>query len=318
MGFFGSGFIPAASHVQPDLPVPLLARSATFAPRLTNAGLWETVPPARASRVNRLRHLGTTLENGQLLRRHTVRTPTLRGWLRLLSFAALTGFVAVRSAHPFLALPARVPARVLVVEGWAMDTVLQAGLDEFRRGGYRDLICTGGPLEKGETLSSYGSFAEIGRSTLERLGAPTDAVHAVPAPRVKRDRTHASAIPLRDWLRRHHPGPIAFNLRTTDTHARRTRLLFQRAFGEDAQIGIIAVPDDHFDESQSRRSSEGFKAVLVESLAYISTRLVFPAVDDRQGPSPIPPGIPACLARPAGQVFHRYVPREKCPKSLVT
>lgn len=235
-------------------------------------------------RVNRLRHLGTTLENWQLLRRHTVRTPTLRGWLLLLSFAALGGFAVIRSVHPFLAVTARVPARVLVVEGWAMDTVLQAGLDEFRRGGYRDLICTGGPLEKGETLSSYGSFAEVGRATLERLGAPLDAVHAVSAPRVKRDRTYASAITLRDWLRRHRREPIAFNLLTTDTHARRTRLLFQRAFGEDAEIGIIAVPDDHFDGSQWWRSSEGFKAVLGESLAYVYTRLVFPAVDDRQAP----------------------------------
>ena len=224
------------------------------------------------------------MENWQLLRRHTVRTPTMRGWLLLLAFAVLTGFGVIRSVHPFLAVTARVPARVLVVEGWAVDTVLQAGLDEFRRGGYRDLICTGGPIEKGETLSPYGSFAEVGRATLERLGAPLDAVHAVPAPHVKRDRTYASAVTLRDWLRRHHREPIAFNLLTTDTHARRTRLLFQRAFGEDAQIGIIAVPDDHFDGSQWWRSSEGFRSVLGESLAYVYARCVFSAVDERQAP----------------------------------
>lgn len=235
-------------------------------------------------RVNRLRHLGTALEDWHLLRRHTVRAPTLLGWLLLLSVAALSGIGVLRSVHPFLAVTARVPARVLVVEGWGTDAVLQAGLDEFRRGGYRELLCTGGPIEKGETLSPYGSFAEVARATFERLGAPMDAVHAVPSPRVKRDRTYASAVALRDWLRQRHREPFAFNLLTTDTHARRTRLLFQRAFGETAQIGVIAVPDDHFDGARWWRSSEGFKAVLGESIAYLYTRVVFPAVDERPGP----------------------------------
>ena len=236
------------------------------------------------SPVNRLRHLGTLLENWRLLRRRTVRLPTLLGWTLLLAFVALGGCGVVRSVHPFLAVTARVPTRVLVVEGWAADSVIEAGLDEFRRGGYRDLICTGGPIEKGEALSQYASFAEVGRATLERMGAPMDAVHAVPAPKVLRDRTYASAVTLRDWLRRHQREPVAFNLLTTDTHARRSRLLFERAFGETAQIGVIAVPDDHFDGSHWWRSSDGFRSVIGESIAYLYARCVFSADDDRQGP----------------------------------
>ncbi len=236
------------------------------------------------SPVNRLRHLGTRLEQWGLLRARTVRCPTLLGTVLLLALCAAVVLGTIRSLHPFLAVTSREATDMLVVEGWAADSTLRAALAEFHRGGYRTLICTGGPVEKGEPLSDYGNFAEIGRATLARLGAPTDSLHAAPAPRVQRDRTYISAVALRAWLQRRGPTPAALNVLTTDAHARRTRLLFEAAFGPATKIGIIAIPHEHFDGSRWWRSSTGFRTTIDESIAYLYARFLFSVADDMKAP----------------------------------
>lgn len=209
------------------------------------------------------------MERGQLVRPRTLVVPTWRGGLLLLVSCGLLAGIAIRTVHPFLAVTDRVPARVLVIEGWIPDRALRAGLEEFRRGGYRELLLTGGPLESGAPLSEFGSFAELARATLVRMGAPAEVLHAVPAPAVQRDRTFASAVALRDWLRRQGRSSEPFNVVSDDVHARRTRALFERAFGGRAEIGIIAVPDPRFDGASWWRSSQGFRTVTDEVIGYL-------------------------------------------------
>ncbi len=249
-----------------------------------SAGLSETAEPGFVGGVNRLSRFGTTLETWKLVRQRACRMPTFRGGLLLLLGLAAMAAGAVRSVHPFLALTDRVPTAVLVVEGWVPDFALQTGLEEFRRGGYREIYVTGIPLEKGNFLSAYGTYAELGRATLERLGAPTAALHAVPAAKVKRDRTFASAVALRDWLRGQGRTPATFNVITTEAHARRTRLLFEKAFGASAKIGIIAAPDERFDGTRWWRSSAGVRTVSDEAIAYLYARFLFSVSDDLAEP----------------------------------
>jgi len=66
-----------------------------------------------------------------------------------------------------------------------------------------------------------------------------------------------------------------FNVLTEDVHARRTRLLFQEAFGRETTIGIIAVPDPDYDAKHWWRYSEGVREVLGESIAYIYAKFFF-------------------------------------------
>ena len=58
-------------------------------------------------------------------------------------------------------------------------------------------------------------------------------------------------------------------------HARRTRLLFQKALGSDIKVGIISIPPDDFPARQWYRYSAGIKDVIAESAAYLYARLFF-------------------------------------------
>lgn len=198
----------------------------------------------------------------------------------LLVLALLLGAGAIRGVYPFLAVTDRLATDVLVIEGWAPEFALAAGVGEFRRGGYREFFSTGGPIEKGDPNFDFGSFAELGRVILLRLGAPAESLRAAPASKVRRDRTIASAIALRETLRQRGRLPAALNVMTTDTHARRTRLLFERAFGGSTRIGIIAIPDERFDGARWWRSSAGVRAVSEEWIGYLYARFFSLFADD--------------------------------------
>lgn len=227
-----------------------------------------------------LHRLGLKLEDWKLVRQRTVRVPTWRAALLLLLLAVVVATGAVRGIYPFLAITDRLATDVLVIEGWAPEFALQAGVEEFRRGGYRQFYATGGPLEKGDPNFELGSFAELGRGILVRLGAPADRLQAVPAPKIRRERTFASAVALREALRRQGPLPHALNVMTTDTHARRTRLAFEKAFGESTRIGIIAIPDERFEGARWWRTSAGFRKVVEETVGYFYARFFARYADD--------------------------------------
>ena len=112
------------------------------------------------------------------------------------------------------------------------------------------------------------------------MGLDTNAVQAVPAPLVRTDRTYASAVALRDWLHG-HGGPVAgLNVISVGPHARRTRLLFERALGQGTTVGIIALEDREYDPGRWWKSSQGFRTVTGEWLAYGYARLLFSPPED--------------------------------------
>jgi hypothetical protein len=223
---------------------------------------------------------GPKRKDWKLVRQRVVYLPTWRGWILLGLLLGAAGFGMIRGAYPFLAVTDRVAADVLVIEGWAPEFALQAGVVEFQREGYREFFATGGPLEKGDPNAEHGSFAELGRVMLIRLGAPADRLSAVPAPKVKRERTVASATALREWLRQRGKMPDALNVMTTDTHARRTRLLYEKVFGPGTAIGVIAISDERFEGSRWWRSSAGVRAVSGEWLGYLYARFFQGMADD--------------------------------------
>ena len=201
--------------------------------------------------------------------------PTLRGWFVLaLSLAALA-VLAARELHPFLAVTDSVPGGVLVVEGWVPDYMLEAAIAEFKQNHYDRLFVTGIPLEQGAPLSEYKNFAHLGAATLVRLGLSTNDVQAVPTGHTRRDRTYATAIALRHWLREHELAPTKVNLITGGPHARRSRLLFEKALGQGVTVGVIAVPENDYDERHWWHYSQGVRVIIDEMLAYAYARLLF-------------------------------------------
>ncbi len=202
--------------------------------------------------------------------------PSWRGWLAVALLALLGAWLGVLGIHPFLAVTARADARVLVVEGWVHRFAIKAATQEFKTGGYPRIYTTGGPVDgDGGYTNDYNTGASVGAGQLRQAGIGADLIQMVPARLVGRDRTYTSAIALRDWLRDHNVQVTAINIVTEAPHARRTRLLFQEAFGPQVQVGVIAAQNPDYDPKHWWRYSEGVREVIGEGLAYLYARFLF-------------------------------------------
>lgn len=210
-----------------------------------------------------------------LMRCRVCWVPTLRGWLVLFVLSAALFAGAIAGICPFLAVNDPRPGGILVVEGWVPDYVMKAVIAEYEQNGYTQLLVTGGPLENGSPLVDYATIANVGASIVHKLRPDLPNVHAVSAPKVKQDRTYASAVALKAWLQEHGQLPAKLNLVSAGPHSRRSRLLFQKVFGSDAEIGILAMEDDSYDPRRWWASSAGFRVVTGEAIAYVYARFFF-------------------------------------------
>jgi len=208
------------------------------------------------------------MSSWDLLCRRERLAPTLKGWLVLILTACVVLILAVLGAQPFFAINEPVAGEILVVEGWVPDYTLVKALQEFRSNGYRYIVTTGEALTRGSYLQEHKSFAGLAAATLVQLGLGPDSLVAVPAPRMRLNRTSSSAVAFATWLKQTHPGVKALNVITLGVHARRTRLLFQRSLGDTVQVGILSVEDENFDPLTWWTSSSGFQSVLEETVGY--------------------------------------------------
>jgi hypothetical protein len=218
-----------------------------------------------------------------LLRRRQCLVPTLRGWLLLACAVMALALVGLLGIGPFLAVTHSVPGGVLVVEGWVPDYMLEAAIAEFKRDHYARMFVTGIPLEQGAPLSEYKNYAQIGAATLIKLGMNTNDLQAVPTGATRRDRTYAMALSVKHWLQQHDLSPTKVNLVTGGPHARRSRLIFEKAFGKGVTVGVIAIPANDYDEKHWWRSSQGVRTIIGETLAYGYARLFFYPRDEPNG-----------------------------------
>jgi hypothetical protein len=211
---------------------------------------------------------------GMLKRRECV-VPTLRGWSVLLSLAAAFLAVVVSEARTFLTVNDPISSDILVIEGWIPDEAMQRIAAEVAGGHYHKVLVTGGPIGAGKILCGYTTWAELGAATLSRLGVSTNTVEAVPATKVSRDRTYASAVALHAWLRRHQIDTTSLNIITMAEHSRRTRLLFCKGLGHEYHVGVISINNPEYAPNRWWKSSEGVRSVVGEMLAYGYARFLF-------------------------------------------
>jgi hypothetical protein len=174
--------------------------------------------------------------------------------------------------YPFLAPHAPIASDALVIEGWLKDDQLLQALGWAAGNGITTIYLTGGPIETGAWLSEWGTFAEMARARLLALdqAKPFNLV-AVPAGKVKRDRTYASAVALKAHLQMPRG---AFNLASEGPHTRRSRQIFQQVFGDGVEVGSLALTPLEYDSSDWWKTSEGVRSVISESIAYAYSLLV--------------------------------------------
>jgi uncharacterized SAM-binding protein YcdF (DUF218 family) len=199
-----------------------------------------------------------------------------RGWLLVTSVGLVAAYFAFLNIHPFLAVTHRVNTNVLVVEGWIPRYAIRGGVEEFKNSSYERIFTTGGPVEgNGDYTNDYNTSASVGAEILKKFGVPDELVQMVPSRVTARERTYSSAVALRDWFREHNTPVHSINVLTEDAHARRTRLLYQKAFGKNVAVGIIAVSNPDYNPTQWWRYSDGVREIIGESIAYIYARFFF-------------------------------------------
>jgi uncharacterized SAM-binding protein YcdF (DUF218 family) len=174
---------------------------------------------------------------------------------------------------PFLSPTQPCGAKILVVEGWLPDYALDSTAVQLRRSSYSRIVVTGGVLELGSYLKEYRTYADLGAATLRTIGIPDSQVLAVPAPFSRKDRTYVSACALAPWIKAQ--GIKSFDVCSLGAHSRRTRYLFQKAAGDSTRVGVVAIDDAGYDNKKWWVSSQGFRTVSGELIAYLYVRLIF-------------------------------------------
>jgi len=171
--------------------------------------------------------------------------------------------------NAFLSFNRPVKTDVLVVEGWLPDYALEESMEIFKRGNYKKIVTTGGPLSVGSYLKEYRDLAHLSQATLLALGMKENEVVAVPAPEVYRDRTFHSALAVKEWMLKNDMQINKMNLVSLGPHARRSTNHFQEVFESEVEIGSIAIESRDYDSDRWYASSEGVRSTLNEAIAYV-------------------------------------------------
>lgn len=199
-----------------------------------------------------------------------------RGRLMLAGLGIAASLLLFFQVYPFLAVTRRVDSDVLVVEGWVKEYAMREAVAEWRSGRYPRIYSTGGPVRGlGGYTNDFQTSASVGADLLKQMGAPAEVVQMVPSRVMERDRTYSSAMALREWFREQGIHVKSFNVITEGLHARRTRGLYEKAFGDGVTVGIIAVPDPDYDASHWWRYSEGVKELVSEGGAWLYAKVFF-------------------------------------------
>jgi len=195
--------------------------------------------------------------------------------MSVLAFLGLVLLLFLFTIHPFLAPTKTVDADILIADNCLVDYGLKKLSEEFRFKNYSFILCAGGLLELGSHLSKYKTSAELSAAILKINGINEEAIVPIPPKPVKRDRTFASALAVKNWLAQNNIQPKGINLFSMGPHSRRSWMLYKEAIGEEIPVGIIACEYREYDPKRWWKTSSGVRNVLGETIAYIYAKLLF-------------------------------------------
>ncbi len=224
-----------------------------------------------------------------LFRRRQVFLPTFWGALFLSALAAAIATATLRNLGRFLAPndPAGGHdgrgARTLVIEGWLDPDALDDGIALIAHASYERVVTSGASSEDWRDGEARPTHADRAADYLRRHGVTRIPVFAAAASATATDRTFRSALAVRDWMRGQGISTDVIDLYSGGVHARRSRRLYQMAFGPDAEVGILAARPRHYSIERWWSTSEGTKSVLDEAISLVWTTCFFwpsvPGVD---------------------------------------
>jgi hypothetical protein len=215
------------------------------------------------------------LRLGGLLVRKPCWTLSLKGKLLALATTCALVVGVIRFVYPFLAITDPVPADVLIIEGWIPPNTMRQAAAEFRLGPYHRLILLRPIVDTTDKYASGRYTGDYMANLLIEAGVPQDEETTLFPLVAQKDRTYHSALAARQWLAEHGMDVKSLDVATLGPHARRSRLLYEQAFGPHVKIGIIAFSNLEYDPDHWWRSSEGVREVIGEIIAYAYAKCLF-------------------------------------------
>jgi hypothetical protein len=211
-----------------------------------------------------------------LLTRRSIWLPTVWGWLVVFVLAFVLVGLMLGGVHEFLAEDdPGVGAEVLVVEGWLGPDELREAVPLMRSAGYRKVVTAGGPIRAWAERLGASTYAGLARQYLIEQGLNAHDVIAVASPDSAQNRTYLSAVMVREWALAQTPPPRRIDVLSSGVHSRRTRRMYQLAFGNSARVGIRSAQPSDYEVETWWQTSAGAKAVVVESISWLWSVLLF-------------------------------------------
>jgi len=139
----------------------------------------------------------------RFFRRRTVWLPTWVSWFLIAAISLILSAAWFNYGESLLARNHRVPAAVLVVEGWIGREGVHAAVTEFEHGSYQYIVSTGG-LTSGRWEDQPGSYAEMAAREMIHLGVPKQRIIVATADYTESHRTFESAVAV--WLVKRRTG----------------------------------------------------------------------------------------------------------------
>lgn len=204
----------------------------------------------------------------KLFQKKTIWLPTVWGWLVILLSMFSAGLLICLKCESFLSMNQPLSAKVLVVEGWIGIEGIRAAKDEFVRGGYEWIITTGG-LTGERWKEQRWSYAQMAEKELLRSGVPKERILMAPAADVDSQRTYESAMAVRRCLESHGMAREPINIFTMGVHSRRSRLIFEKARGSAASVGVISWVPSTYEDRRWWTSSERAEDMIKESAGFL-------------------------------------------------
>ncbi len=209
----------------------------------------------------------------RLVQCRTVCCPTWFGSFCLVGFLAMPVVWWWSCAESFLSLTSRLPAEVLVVEGWIGYAGIRAAAAEFEERGYQYVVVTGGLPEEG-WVERRLSYAEMAERELIRSGVAQEKIIAAPVEDIQRQRTYQSAVAVWKALQARNAQPKALNVFTLGPHARRSFAVFTKVFWPTTNVGVVSWVPSGYWAAPWWRSSARAKELLTETPAYLYEELL--------------------------------------------
>jgi len=206
----------------------------------------------------------------KLFRKKSLWIPTWQGFIliSILIFGILLS--GVFSVYAFLAQQdPRHDAEWVVVEGWLPDSVLVEILQRTQTN--QMIVTTGGPIQFCGNLFQNKTYAEVTMDRLIFLGVSSERLICASVKEVDCDRTYASALAVRERAEQRGLFGKPCTVYSLGTHSRRSFYLYRKAFGAHYPVGIVAMESSSLDERHWWRSSQAFKQVFGECIAWIYT-----------------------------------------------